>query len=136
MHQLCKPVAAETYEPPQILESTRLLYDLIRESEGYEAWFERYSSGLIFRLGFGKIMKETNDELLLRLFTVLDHLGRAASLRQFLVDNFPLLMYLPDWLAPFKPELKAQHAEELDLMRGLLYDVKNEMYHGKAPDCC
>lgn len=51
MHQLCKASAAETYQSTQILESTRLLYDLIKKPEEYEGWFERYSSGLIFRLG-------------------------------------------------------------------------------------
>jgi hypothetical protein len=135
MHQLCKASAAETYQPTQNLESTRLLYDLIQKPEEYEGWFERYSSGLIFRLGFGKVMKDNNDPLLKRLFTELHHLERAASPGQYLVDTFPILMYLPDWLAPFKRELKALHLEELDIMRSLLYDVKREMEEGKAPNC-
>ena len=135
MHQLCKPSAAESYQPTQILESARLLYDLIKKPEEYEGLFERYSSGLIFRLGFGKVMKDLNDPLLKRLFTELHHVERTASPGQYLVDTFPSLMYLPDWLAPFKRELKALHSEELDIMRGLLYDVKREMEQGKAPDC-
>ena len=135
MHQLCKASAAETYQPTQNLESTRLLYDLIQKPEEYEGWFERYSSGLIFRLGFGKVMKDNNDPLLKRLFTELHHLERAASPGQYLVDTFPVLMYLPDWLAPFKRELKALHLEELDIMRSLLDDVKREMEEGKAPNC-
>ena len=44
-------------------------------------------------------------------------------------------MYLPDWLAPFKRELKTLHLEELDIMRSLLYDVKREVEEGKAPNC-
>lgn len=135
MHQLCKTSAAESYQPTQILESTRLLYDLIRKPEQYDGLFERYSSGLIFRLGFGKVMKELNDPLLRRLFTELHHVERAASPGQYLVDTFPVLMHLPDWLAPFKRELKALHLEELDIMRGLLNDVKRELEQGKAPDC-
>lgn len=86
-------------------------------------------------LGFGKVMKDNDDPLLKRLFTELHHVERAASPGQYLVDTFPFLVYLPDWLAPFKRELKALHAEELDIMRGLLYDVKKEMDQGKAPDC-
>ena len=135
MHHLCMPSAAISYQPTQILESTRLLYDLIRKPEEYEHWFMRYSSGLIFRLGFGKVMKEHNDPLLKRLFTELHHVERVASPGAYLVDTFPILMYLPDWLAPFKRELKALHAEELDIMRGILHDVKYEMQAGGAPDC-
>ena len=52
MHQLCRVSAAETYQPTQALESTRVLYDLIQKPEEYEGWFERYSSGLIFRLAY------------------------------------------------------------------------------------
>lgn len=95
----------------------------------------RYSSGLIFRLGFGKVMKDNNDPLLKRLFVELHHVERVASPGAYLVDTFPFLMNLPDWLAPFKRELKGLHVEELDIMRGLLLDVKREMEAGKAPDC-
>lgn len=135
MHQLCKVSEAEKYQPTQVLESTRLLYDLIQKPEEYEGWFERYSSSLIFRLGFGKVMKGNDDELLKRLFTEVHHVERAASPGQYLVDTFPSLMHLPDWLAPFKRELKALHTEELSIMRGFLNDVKVEMKQGKAPDC-
>lgn len=133
MHSLAREKMAETYQSTQILESTRLLYDLIRAPEDYEGWFERYSSGLIFRLGFGKIMQNHNDPILKRLFQVVHEVERVASPGQYLVDLFPILMCLPDWLAPFKRELKSLHREELDLFRGLLRDVKSE--GEKAPDC-
>lgn len=135
MHQLTKESSSATYQPTQILESSRLLYDLIRKPEEYEGWFMRYSSGLIFRIGFGKVMKGNDDPLLKRLFRELHHVERVASPGVYLVDTFPFMMYLPDWLAPFKQELKALHAEELTIMRGLLHDVRKEMEDGKAPDC-
>ena len=135
MHLLCKDSAAETYQSAQVLESTRLLFDLIQKPEEYEGWFERFASGLIFRIGFGRVMRDNNDPMLKRLFTEVKVLERVASPGSYLVDTFPILMYLPDWLAPFKRELKALHLEELDIMRGLLYDVKEEMKQGKAPKC-
>ena len=67
---------------------------------------------LIFRIGFGKAMEDNHDPLLLRLFNELHRLERVASPGAYLVDTFPVLMYLPDWLAPFKRELKAWHVEE------------------------
>jgi len=135
MHLLCKESASATYQPTQILESTRLLYDLIRKPEEYEGWLMRYSSGLIFRIGFGKVMRDNDDPLLKRLFLELHEVERVASPGQYLVDVLPVLMYLPDWLAPFKRELKQLHRNELAIMQGLLNDVKAEMEEGKAPDC-
>lgn len=133
MHSLARDKMAESYQPTQILESTRLLYDLIRRPDNYEGWFERYSSGLIFRLGFGKVMKTHDDSTLKRLFKVDHELERIASPGQYLVDTFPIMMYFPDWLAPFKRELKQLHREELTLFRSLLRDVEKE--GEKAPDC-
>ena len=133
MHSLTREKMAESYQSTQILESTRMLYDLIREPEDYERWLERYSSGLIFRLGFGKVMESHNDQVSKRLFKVVHELERVASPGQYLVDTFPILMYLPDWLAPFKRELKRLHQAELDLFRGLLKDV--EAQGEKAPNC-
>lgn len=135
MHHLCMPTAAVSYQPTQILESTRLLHDLIRKPEDYEHWFMRYSSGLIFRLGFGKVMADNNDPFLKRLFVEAHHVERVASPGAYLVDTFPSLMYLPKAISPFKQELGKLHAEELDIMRGLLEDVRKEMQDDKAPHC-
>ena len=66
---------------------------------------------------------------------VVHNVERVGSPGSYLVDAFPFLMYLPDWLAPFKRELKALHREELDLFRGLLNDVRRQMQQGTAPDC-
>ena len=135
MHRLCKESAAVSYQPTQTLESTRLLYDLIHKPEEYNGWLMRYSSSLIFRVGFGKSMKENNDPFLIQLFNEAHRLERVGSPGAYLVDTFPILMYLPDWLAPFKRELKAWHAEEKDIFMPLLNDVKREMETGDAPDC-
>jgi hypothetical protein len=134
MHQVCQPSSAATYEPTQILESTRMLDDLIRQPEKYDKWFMRYSAGLIFRLGFGKVLYEGNP-LLNRIFHVVHTVERVASPGAYLVDTFPWMLYLPDCIAPFKRELKGLHAEELDVMRLLMNDTRAAMEKGNAVEC-
>lgn len=134
MHQLCQPSVATTYETTQVVESTRLLEDLIRKPEGYEDWFMRYSAGVIFRIGFGKVIT-LDSPFLKRIFGVVHTVERVASPGAYLVDTFPLLARLPDFIAPFKRELKALHAEELDVFRTLLQDTKADMEKGKASEC-
>ena len=134
MHQLCQPTAAAIYETTQVLESNRLLHDLISKPDSYEDVFMRYSSGLIFRIGFGKVMSKEN-RMMKRIFGVVHTVERVASPGAYLVDTFPALMYLPDWIAPFKRELKGLHAEELDIMRTLLNDVRDAMEKETAPEC-
>ena len=60
MHHFAMPSAATSYQPTQLLESSRLVYNLIKEPEKYEKWFELYASGLIFRLAFGEAV-ESDD---------------------------------------------------------------------------
>ncbi|KAK5019977.1 hypothetical protein LTR16_000079 [Cryomyces antarcticus] len=127
--------AATSYQPVQVLESTRLLYDLLYTPAEYENHLERYSSGLIFRLGFGKTIKTGDEELVRRIMHVVHTVERVASPGAYLVDTFPILMCLPTWLAPFKQELGRLHKEELGLFRQLQDDVRQEMKDGKAPQC-
>ena len=136
MHYLAMPSAAASYEPLQIYESERLLDDLIRNgAEHYERTFERYSSGIIMRLNYGKPV-ETGEELYLkRIIRVARHVERIASPGAYLVDTFPSLLWLPKWLAPFKQEADALHKEELSLFKGLLLEVREEMQRGRAPKC-
>ena len=138
MHHLCMPSAAASYEPVQILEATLLLQALLERPQAYETHFERYSSGLIFRLAFGKTLEDAEAEkggrqsLTQRILKVTHTLEKVASPGAYLVDTFPALMWIPDWLAPWKSELKRLHKEELTLFRELLYDVKMEMESGKG----
>ncbi|KAF2237881.1 cytochrome P450 [Viridothelium virens] len=145
MHHLCMPSAAASYEGTQRLESTVLLAALLRDPAGYETHFERFSSGLIFRLGFGKTLEEAESagkggasrSLTHRILEVGHTLERVASPGAYLVDTFPVLMRVPDWAAGWKRELKWMHARELALFRELLYDVKKEMEERKdqAVEC-
>lgn len=112
-----------------------MLWDLIQSPENYERWFERYSSGLIFRIGFGKAIKTGDEELVQRILEAVHTVERVASPGSYLVDSFPSLMYLPRSLAPFKQELTRLHDRELALFRGLVEDVREEMRSGTAPEC-
>lgn len=135
MHQLTMTQMATSYQPMQSLESKKLLYDLIQSPDQYERHFERYSSGLIFRIGYGKTV-ETGDESYVRRILAVDRtVERVASPGAYLVDTIPLLKYLPGFLAPFKKEARMLHEREIELFRSLLLDVKNEMEKSNAPEC-
>lgn len=100
MHTLTMPTAATSYEPLQIYESERLLFDLTRWPEKYEELFERYAGGVIMRLAYGKTI-ETGDEPYIRdALQVVHTVERVASPGAYLVDTFPSLMMLSTWLAP------------------------------------
>lgn len=72
MHHLAMPSAATSYQPAQILESTRLVHNLIKAPDKYEKWLELYASGVIFRLAFGEAI-EPGSKGLKRIQGVVSH---------------------------------------------------------------
>jgi hypothetical protein len=135
MHHLTMTQMANSYQPMQSLESKKLLFDLLQTPDDYERHFERYSSGLIFRIGYGKTVDTGDEPYVRRIIDVVHTVERVASPGAYLVDTMPMLKYLPEILAPFKREAKKLHEKEIGLFRSLLLDVKMEMNRGTAPEC-
>ena len=135
MHQLTMPAMATSYEPAQLLESTRAVYNLLRDPTSYQQVFEQYSAGLIFRIGYGKRLVTGREDALLRIMQVNRNLERIASPGSYLVDTIPALKHLPTWLAPFRAEAARLHDEELSLFRELVDEVRHKVREGTAPMC-
>lgn len=132
MHNLTMPAMARSYQRTQILESTRLVHDLLLRPNDYELLFERYSASLIMRIGFGKTIETGKEPHVRDILNIVHTVERVASPGAYLVDSFPILMYLPSWLAPFKIEGQYLHERESNLFRQLQSMVRNEITHGSG----
>ncbi|KAL4803882.1 cytochrome P450 [Aspergillus unguis] len=132
MHQLTTSTAASSYEPVQDYESKRLLASLLKAPSNYEKWFERYASGVVYRLGFGRWIETGQEDDFRRIVQVGKTVERVASPGQYLVDSFPFLMNLPSIIAPFKQEAARLHAEELGLFRKLQQDVRGTLERAES----
>jgi hypothetical protein len=135
MHRVMMPVAATSYQPLQVYESERLLYDLIRDPSKYETWFERYAGAVIMRLAYGKSIETGDEPFVRRALKVVHTVERVASPGSYIVDTFPIFMYFPSWLASFKREAHRLHEEELSLFRHLQNEVRAAMNAGTSTDC-
>ncbi|OAL29828.1 hypothetical protein AYO20_09021 [Fonsecaea nubica] len=135
MHNMTMHASATSYQPVQIYESERLLCDLLRTPEKYEQLFERYAAAVVMRLCYGKTV-DTGDEVYVRdILKIVHTVERVASPGAYLVDTFPVLMNLPTWLAPFKREAARLHEFEINVFRGLLLEVREQMRADKGPRC-
>lgn len=132
MHRLTMTNAANSYQPMQSFESKRMLYDLLRDPSQYELWFERYASGLIFRIGYGKSVSTGQEEHVRKALDIVHNVERIASPNSYLVDSLTILKYLPKLLAPFKQEGERLHQAELQFFRTLISDVQTEVNAGIA----
>lgn len=135
MHTVTMHAAASSYRPVQIYESERLLYDLVKTPTKYESAFERYAGAVVMRVGYGKTIETSDDPDVRNALRVTHTVERVASPGAYLVDTFPVLMYLPTWLASFKREAERLHTFEITLFRQLLSEVREKMKTKTAPKC-
>lgn len=131
MHQAVHRNEAIRYQPVQLYEMKRLIFDLIRVPEKYDLWFERFSDGAFLQIGYGKVSHTGEEPYLRDSIEIIHTLERVASRGAYLVDIFPILVYLLDWLAPFKKEESLLHKRELEFYC-LLDDVRREVEQGTA----
>ncbi|KAH6718400.1 cytochrome P450 [Leptodontidium sp. MPI-SDFR-AT-0119] len=135
MHVLTMQSVAASYEPVQMHESERLLYGFLNDPSKYEELFELYAGGLIMKIAYDKSVESTKDPDVRRALQVVHTVERVASPGAYLVDSFPLLNYLPKWLAPFKREAEMLHQREKSFYRELLYGVRDRIRSEKCGDC-
>jgi cytochrome P450 len=137
MHNLTSSTIAKTYEPLQEQESLRAIRDLTYEPESYETWFERYAAGLIMRLAYSKPVQTGKESYVKQILKVVHTVERVASPGAYLVDTIPALMWLPEWLAPFKREGRRLHRQESELFKNLLQEgIKTSQSDQKVENFC
>ena len=128
------PAMASQWEPWQAQEAKRMVVDMVKEPDRYGYWFERFSTSVSLREIFGTI-PETDDEYAYhtkRILTRMHNLERVATPGAYLVELIPLLMILPEFLAPFKREAKVLHKEESSYFRDLLNEASEKYRNGIA----
>ena len=123
---------ASQWEPWQTQEAKRMVVDMVRAPEHYGYWFERFSTSVSLREIFGTISRNSDEDEYHtnRILTRMHHLERVATPGAYIVELMPVLMYLPEFLAPFKREAKVLHKEESSYFRDLLIGASDRCKNG------
>lgn len=111
--------AASSYRPLQDIESKQLLFDVLGEwhqfgekGVDFHHHFERAMASTIYCLNYGYRLKTGYEKELMDGKRVQAEFTRTAQVGNYIVDSFPLLNYLPKFLAPWKKE--AEYLYELE----------------------
>jgi cytochrome P450 len=138
---MLNPDSVLTYETLMEQEATKLVAEILAvppasTSEGsasLKIQLNRYVASLVFTLTYGK--KLADDKNLLAVQQVLDSVLLDAAPGAHLVDTFPILDRLPDFLSPWRKEARAKHDYESSMYIGLARSVRAEMLAGTAQEC-
>jgi cytochrome P450 len=136
VHSILNVSAAKSYVPYQVLENKQMLYEMLTEPEGFLFHIRRYSNALTTTMIFGWRTPTYEDDKLKQLF---DGFSKFAELNQTgmaaLVDFFPLLRKLPDFLLPAAKKAKELHKREKGLYLGHWLKAKEESRNGTIKPC-
>ncbi|KAG5638109.1 hypothetical protein H0H81_001787 [Sphagnurus paluster] len=122
--QMVQPRVLGGYESVQESEALILVENLLKEPTKPAFHISRFSSSIIFALTYGGRITDNdiND-----IITVLSNFIRNALPGAHLVDTFPLLDKLPDFLSPWRRQALDNGRDELKLFGRLTGDVKKKM---------
>jgi cytochrome P450 len=128
--------AAKSYVPYQMLENKQMLHDMITKPERCMYNIRRYTNSLTTTMVFGWRSSAYEDEKMMQLF---DGFSQFAQLNQtglaVLVDFFPCLRWLPDFLLPVRAKAKELHRKEKGLYLGHWLKAKEETKAGTIMRC-
>ncbi|KAK5626996.1 hypothetical protein RRF57_002711 [Xylaria bambusicola] len=136
VHNSLNIKASRTYVPYQDLESKAMLLGFLEDPSQFFNHIRRYTNSISTQMIFGFRTLDIHDPKLERLIHGFEKWSEiAGSQSAALLDVFPILRHLPDFLLPVKKYARELHAKEYDLFVGHYLEAKRKLKEGKAKPC-
>lgn len=136
IHSLLNVAAAKSYVVYQDLENKQMLHEFLTEPEGFLRHIRRYSNALTTTMVFGWRTPTYEDAKMQQLF---DGFAEFAEVNQTgvaaILDSFPILRSLPDFMLPLRRTAKELHRREKALYLSHWLRVKEEIKEGTIRPC-
>ena len=136
VHNILNIVAAKSYVPYQDLENKQMLMGLLEQPDLFADHIRRYTNSLTTQMVFGFRTISIDDPKLKQLFHGFEKFcevtGNGVAV---LIDLFPILRNLPDFMLPMRAYCKGLHKKESDLYVGHWLNVKKAIKAGTAKVC-
>ncbi|KAF9894534.1 hypothetical protein FE257_006419 [Aspergillus nanangensis] len=136
IHGLLNITASKSYVPYQMLENKQMLYELLTEPDRFLYSIRRYSNALTTTMVFGWRTPTYEDAKMKQLF---DGFSEFAEINQTgtaaLIDFFPWLRKLPEFMLPTQRKAKELHEREKALYVGHWLRAKRDIHEGQIKPC-
>ena len=136
VHSLLQITTSKDYIPYQMLENKAMLHQLLEQPEGFLKHIRRYSNALTTTMVFGWRTPTYEDANMQQLFegfsefAEINQTGTAA-----LIDSYPILRRLPDFLLPAQRKAKMLHKHEKELYLRHWLNAKDAIEKGNIQPC-
>ncbi|KAI0522073.1 cytochrome P450 [Xylaria bambusicola] len=136
VHNSLNIKASRTYVPYQDLESKAMLLGFLDNPSQFFNHIRRYTNSISTQMIFGFRTLDIHDPKLERLIHGFEKWSEiAGSQSAALLDVFPILRHLPDFLLPAKKYARKLHEKEYDLFVGHYLTAKRKLKEGKSKPC-
>lgn len=136
IHGLLNVVSSKGYLPYQVLENKQMLFQFLTEPDDFLKHIRRYSNALTTTMVFGWRTPTYEDPKMKQLFdgfsefSDINNTGTAA-----VIDFFPFLGWLPEFLVPAQRKAKELHKHEKALYLSHWLQAKKETREGTINPC-
>jgi cytochrome P450 len=136
VHSLLNVTAAKSYVSYQMLENKQMLYQFLEQPQDFLKHIRRYSNALTTTMVFGWRTPTYEDPNMKQLF---EGFSEFAEINQTgtagLVDFYPILRRLPDFLLPTRKKAKDLHRVEKELYLKHWLAAKTAIKNEKIRPC-
>lgn len=127
-HESFNVRASAMYRPLQEKESIWLASHILRNPIHWEEHLKRSAASTVLAAVYGWLPIDTSaDTLVRRINALAERMASASAPGAYLVDIFPSMLYLPDWLAKWKREGRAWFKKDTDMFEGLFDEVEMKL---------
>lgn len=126
--------AAAKYQPLQEKESALLALRCLQDPDNWDDHLKHSAASSVLCAVYGWLSADKSaDPFIDRIYQFMDRLTHAALPGSYLVEIFPSMLYLPDWMAKWKREGCRWFRKDTQVFEGLLADVQNNMVSQSCP---
>jgi len=130
IHNLLNIKTAVEYIPFQELELRQMIFDMARKPDAYHDHVRRYSTSLTTSIAFGWRSVAFHDPDVKAIYDGFEEFAVASQVSASMLDYFPVLRNLPDFMNPAKRKGKQLHKEEIALYKSYMLKVKDRKAKG------
>lgn len=135
-HALLNATSAVKYQPIQDFESKQLMTELLDSPDRFYEHNRRYSASVIMLLTYGYRLPTWEHPLVSKIYKVLDSLTEMTAPGAHVVDSFPSLARLPQFLfGNWRTFAQKVYAHDSKVYIELWDTLKKGVDNGTAADC-
>ncbi|KAF9890591.1 hypothetical protein FE257_005722 [Aspergillus nanangensis] len=134
VHQCLSVTSVDVLKPSQNLESRQYLFDILEDGSNFLDHVKRYTVSVIIYATYGFRVTSLDDEILNAIYRGTAVFGEAFATR-YLVDQFPILEWLPKKLQWWRWKMEPSRRQGDELMLRLWNNLKKQREMGIRTGC-